>query len=474
MSLFGILNTASTGLIAQQAAIEVTNENVTNMATPGYSRQTPIFETMPTTTTRGFALGDGVRISKVQRSYDDMLQTLLKNENSNNGQSTIEQANMQRIQQLFPDLTGSGLGEALQDFFDSWQDLSVNPQGVPERQTVISRGQLVAQQFQQISTYLRDVKTQANQSLTGITTDINDKLQQIAYLNIQIQQTEAIAGNANELRDQRELLVRDLSEKVGVNYKEQPNGNLTITLSSANPAVNGTVLVSGKTAGVFSFNQATGIIDLTDANANVINAIDLSSSKGEIGGTLQVRDVTVDGYLANLDELAYNIATQVNSIHTAGYDLNGTTVIDFFTPPAAMAGASASIAVAITDPNNVAAAAADPTTATGGKGDNQNALKMNDLKNQVTVGTLLGDLTISGYYDALVGSVGVGVQDTQRAKDQSDSVLTQLNNLRESQSGVSMNEEMTNLIKFQKAYEGSAKVINTATEMIDTVLGLIR
>ena len=469
MSLNGILNTAYTGLTAQKAAIQVTSENISNMATPGYSKQTPIFETMPTTLDNGFPLGSGVQIAQVQRNYDDLLQTLLKKENSNNGESTTEQTSMLRIQQLFPDLTGDGLGKSLENYFNAWQDLSTNPQGTPERQAVLSTGKLLADNFKQINTYLTDLKTQANQSLAGLTNDINDKLKNIASLNVEIQQTESVSGNANELRDQRDLLVLDLAKKVGVNYKEESNSNLTVTLAS------GETLVSGATSGTFSVQDNGGNYDinLTQAGSKTAAAIDLSNSKGEIGGTLQVRDKTVDSYLTKLDELAYNLANQVNSMHKAGYGLDNSTGNDFFSPPAAMAGYSAVITVAIGKTDQVAAADVDITAAASGTGNNNNALKLAGLKN-TSISSSVGNMTLPDYYNALVSSVGVGVQDAQRATDLSNSVLTQMNNLRESQSGVSLDEEMTNLIKYQKAFEGSAKVINTATEMMDTVLGLIR
>jgi flagellar hook-associated protein 1 FlgK len=264
-------------------------------------------------------------------------------------------------------------------------------------------------------------------------------------------------------------MVLDLAKKVGINYKEESNGNLTITLTS------GESLVSGSMAGTFSLQDNSGKYDinLTPAGSSTSAAVDLSNSKGEIGGTLKVRDTTVDSYLTKLDELAYNLANQVNSIHSAGYGLDNSTGNDFFTPPATLAGYSAAISVAIGTTDQVAAADADLTSASSGTGNNSNALNLAGLKN-TSISTSTGNVTLPGFYNALISSVGVGVQDAERATKLSESVLVQMNNLRESQSGVSLDEEMTNLIKYQKAFEGSAKVITTATEMMDTVLGLIR
>jgi flagellar hook-associated protein 1 FlgK len=467
MSLSGIMNTALSGLTAQRIAIDVTSENVANINTPGYSAQRAIMETAPTANVNGLPLGSGVRIAEVQRNYDDLLQTLLKNENSTNGESGVIQTSIESIEQLFPDLTTDGLGKSIQDYFNAWQDLSVNPQGTPERQAVISGGQQVAQNFQQISTYLNNVKTSANQSLEGLASDINDKLKNIASLNVQIQQTESVGGNANELLDQRDQLVRDLAEKVGVNYEAQSDGTMTISLTT------GESLVSGGKYGNFTLQDNAGKYDiyLTQAGAGTSSVIDPSNGKGEVGGTLQVRDVTVDSYLSKLDELAYNLATQVNSIHQTGYGLEDSHGNAFFSIPSSAAGYSGTISVLITDPDQVAAA--DTSVSANGKGNNISALDIADLAN-AGISSSEGEITLSSFYNALVGSVGVGVQDAQRAKDLSDGVLTQLKNLRESRSGVSMDEEMANLINYQKAYEGSSKVISTVAEMMDTIINMVQ
>jgi len=469
MSLLGIFSIAQTGLVAQKVAIEVTSENIANVNTPGYSRQRTIMETAPTTTANGFPMGTGVRVAQVQRSYDDMLQRLLKNENSSYGEASVEQTAMIRIEQLFNDLTSSGLGKSIQDYFNAWEDLSVNSQGSAERQAVLSTGGLLADNFNRLNTYLTDLKTQADQSLQGLTSDVNDKLKTIATLNVQIQQTENMNGNANELRDQRDLLVRDLARKVGIEYREEDDKTLTLTLAS------GETLVSANLYGEFSLQDNGGKYDihLKQAGSTTASPVDLSGAKGEIAGTLQVRDTIVDSYLSSLDELAYNLANQVNSLHIAGYGTDGSTGNNFFTAPAGMAGYSGLIKVAVTDPAAIAAADTDPTLPAGGTGNNLNALKLAALKT-AQVPSSYGDITLSSFYNTLVGGVGVGVQDAERSVSLSESVLKQLDNLRESQSGVSLDEELVNLIKYQKAFEGSAKLITTATEMLDTVLGLVR
>lgn len=476
MSINSLLETAKTALNVQKLALEVTGENIANVNTPGYSRQTAILETAITTIERGFPLGNGVKVAQVQRSYDDFLQKQTTAESSTYGEGKTVYSAMTRVEQLFNEFTTDGLGKSLQDFFKAWQDLTANPQGQPERQAVLSRAQQLVGDFHRINTYLNDVKKDMNASLSGITNDINDMLGQVANLNLHIKQIEVQSGNANELRDKRELLIRQLSQKVGITYTEQPDGMVDVNLTNGQP------LVVGKDAATLSLqpnavNPAFDDIMLTPPGGGpLINATPFiggpGNSQGEVGGTLQVRDSLVDNYLSNLDELASMLANEVNGLHAAGFGLAGTTGNNFFnTPPAPIAGYSGSIGVVIADPGNIAAADTDPVA--NGTGNNIQARKIASVYDKV-LATSGGNMTMEGFYNSIVGKVGVSVQNAERAESQSDGLVKQLGNLRESVSGVSLDEELANLIKYQKAFEGAAKVINVGTEMLDTVLTLVR
>jgi len=424
----------------------------------------------------GFAMGTGVKVSDIQRAYDDFLQSQLSKENTNSGFGSAVLSSMEQVEQLFNDLTTDGLGQAMQDFFDAWQDLTANPQGQPERQAVLSMGQQLVDQFQRINSYLNDVKTQANKSLEGLTSDINDMSGQIASLNEQIQQIEIQGGNANELRDQRDLVVRELSAEVGITYIENGDGTLSVSLTLGQP------LVIGNQSATLSLEQDvtnSGFYKIMATSPGGTTAVDISTivggpdnTQGEMGGTLQVRDTLVNGFLSDLDELAYTLANEVNSIHETSYGLDGVTGRDFFTVPSAMDGYSGlgGISLAVTTTSEVAAADSDPLV--NGTGNNNSATAIADIYDTV-LSTSGGNMTLEGFFNSLVGKVGVAVQDATRRADQSDGILQQLDNLRESNSGVSLDEELANLVKYQKAYEGAAKLINVGTEMMDTILGLI-
>jgi flagellar hook-associated protein 1 FlgK len=477
MGINNLLNIGTSGITMARVAIEVTSENIANVNTPGYSRQTTILKTGPTNNANGFPLGTGVQLAAVQRNHDELLQLQLVKGNSTYGESTVKQEALDQIEPFFNELSTEGLGQSVEDFFNTWQALSTNPSGTAERQTVLSRSQTLVDTFHRMNTNLSDSLTNADISLDGITQSISDSAKSIASLNEQILQTERLGGNANELRDQRDYQTQELAKKVGVSYSEQSDGTLTITLPG------GEKLVEGNTYGTVTTQDdpVTGLNNIMFTPIGGGAASDVTStiggagnSLGEIGGTLQVRDEIVPGYLARLDEMANQLVSSVNTQHSAGYGLDGTQ--NNFFEPAGTTSASISINPALTT-DKIAAAAQDPTSALSGPGDNRNALALAQLKNTPLTFTVDGNSTtssISSYFNAFVSSVGVDTQNAGNATLQNESFLKQLNTLRESNSGVSLDEELTNMIKYQRAFEASARVITTASDMLDTVMGLIR
>jgi flagellar hook-associated protein 1 FlgK len=501
MGVNSILNIASSGVSMSQLAMEVTSENIANVNTPGYSTQRAVFETAQVLNTNGFPLGSGVQLAAVQRNHDDLLQLQIAKGNSAYGESSTKQTALEQIEPSFNELNSDGLGQAMNNFFNSWQDLSVTPAGTTERQSVLSSAQTLVDTFHQMSSTLQDAASNADTSLTGITTDITDKAKSIASLNSQIVQTERLGGNANELRDQRDYLVQEMSKEMSVTYTEQSDGTMTIKLP-ANTGGGGQTLVDGSNYATLytNTNAGTGKNDIlltavgnpppstspgTDTNvtATIGGPNDPSkapdNSLGEIGGALQVRDSIVPGYLGKLDEMANELVTTVNAKHSSGYGLDGSQ--NNFFDPANTTSADISINTAIvSDPQKIAAASQDPTSATGGTGDNSNALaiagiRSNPITFNVTVNgaTTTTNSTFSSFYTSFVSSVGVDTRNATNTTTQNNSYLQQLTTLQASNSGVSLDEELTNLIKYQQAYQASAKMINTASTMMDTILNLV-
>ena len=482
MAISGLIDIGASALAAQRTAIEITGENIANVNTPGYTRQTAVLETAPIAPDQRPSSGNGVVVSTIQRTYDAFVQKQILAENGSNGALTTTDSALQQIEPLFGDITSDGLGQSLQDFFNSWQDLATNPQGAAERQDVLAKSQSLVDEFHQISGSLDSVKQNANQSLPGLTSDINDKTAQIAQLNLSIRDAEQSGGNANQLLDKRDQVINDLSQKVGISSLVESDGTVSVSLTG------GPRLVDGVQASVLSVqtnpaDPASSGIVLTHpgdtAGTDITSLLEKTDQGGELGGTLQVRDVVLSGFSANLDELAYSLAVQVNNLHAAGFGLNGSSGVNFFAPPPApvppatfASGFSSAIALNITDGDQIAAASADPTQAGGGTGNNVTALQIADLKD-LSLPMSDGSSTLSDFYGALTGKVGLSVQSSQQAVTTSGNSLQQLDNLRESISGVSQDEELTNLISSQKAFEGAAKLITAGQQMMDTILNLV-
>ena len=506
-----ILNIASTSIAAQQVALNVTSENIANINTPGYSRQRAVMETAPVNNSNGFPLGSGVVVKSVQRFYDAALQKNITDGNSllQNNQSRL--TSLQAIEPSFNDVTTNGLGQSIQDFFDSWQSLSDNASGTPERQAVLAKAQVMVDNFHQVNQTLRDQQTSANNSLDGITADITLKAKSIASLNDQIAKTEQVGASSSELRDQRDYLVQELGKDSGCSFTEEQNGSVTVKLASGSVLVQGnqyaTVYTSlsplaQQDANLVNPNKrimittvgnpppANNSITDTDITATVGGS---GNTQGKIGAMLGIRDAVVPGYLRKLDELAYNTAQQVNVQHQKGWDLNGLTGNNFFVSPTGITASSTTLPAQTSDiagyssadPSlgirlNISSAdqiaAADTNPLTGGSGNNNNALALAAIKDQQVPFATDGGAssTVISYYNAMVSGVGVDVQTAQNASDQGESYVNQLTNLRESNSGVSLDEEMTNMLKYQKAFQGAAKLISTASDMMDTMLAMVR
>jgi flagellar hook-associated protein 1 FlgK len=483
MSLNSVLEIGKSSLNIYQTATEVTSQNIANVNTPGYSRQQVVLETAPPVPSYGFSLGTGVRIASVDRFYDGLLQQQLVTAQSTQGNDTTKSNVLQQIEPVFNEVANDGLGAAISNFFGSWQDLTLNPAGSTERQTVLSRAQILVDNFHSVSASLTSTRATQDSSLVPLTADISEKLKNIAQLNGQIKTTQMVSGNANELKDQRDQLLRDLSTKVGISYKEQSDGTVDITLADGV-----TALVTGSQyATMYAVNTNTtqpsaplNDIYLT-AVGNPPPAIAVgdvpitatvggtNNSLGELGATLALRDTIIPGYLSKVNELANMIVTKVNTLHNiatnpgASYDVTGAAGGAFFG-----AGVTASsISLSITDANKIAASSSATKPA-----DSSNASAIAQLQNAQNA-FVAGSATFNSYYDSLVSKVGLDVQSAKNTVSQDNAFTQQLTTLQQSNSGVSLDEELTNLVKYQRSYQASAKLITTATTMMDTVLGLI-
>jgi len=465
MGISAAFEIGKSGLKLFQVAAEVTSENIANVNTPGYSRQRVVFQTAPPTTHNGFPLGTGVRVQVVERYYDSLLQKQLVNAGTTSGYDSHKLGVLQQIEPVFNEIAQDGLGAAMNDFYSSWQDLSINPSGTAERQSVLAKAQIMVDQFHYVSRSISDAITIQNESLTPLVGDINKTLSDIAQLNGYIKNTELVSGNANEMRDQRDYLIRQLAEKMQVSFVENDDGTTDISYTDGSGTY---ALVTGTQAGSLSLAaNAVALPDgstrydvqLTDASGT--GPTTLAPTTGKLGATIVMRDTVLQGYLDDVDALADRVVTDLNALHSSvtSFDLNGDPGADFFDPAGVTAATISLDANVLGQPEHIAAAQA------AFAGDNQNALAIARLN------------SVNGYsltYDALMAQVGLDVQSAQTVVKQGEAFMKQLTTLRDSQSGVSLDEELANLIQYQRSYQASAKLITTATEMMDVVLAMVR
>lgn len=464
MGLSATMEIGKSGLRAYQVATEVTSQNIANVNTEGYSRQRVILKTATNTTHNGFPLGNGVSIQTVERYYDSLLQQQIVTAATTSGYDTTKSEVLTQIEPTFNAITETGLGSSISSFFSSWQDLSTNASGTTERQMVLSKANIMVDSFKSVSTTLNTAISTQDQSLPTQVTEINSKLTQIAKLNDQIRQTELVSGNANEMRDQRDLLVQQLSEDIGVKYTENADGTTDVYVQDPTVPATRYYLVQGNQAGSLTTGGTSPATTVTiNAVGGTTIAVDplaatplyTSPDGGKLWATMELRDITIPDYLTKVDTLASDIINAVNIQHAAGWNLAGTTTgVNFFTGSTA-----ATIGVNITSTADIAAA----STAASAPGGNANALLIAGLSS-----------TYTSRYNTLVSEIGADVSSAKTVVSQDAAFVKQLSTLRDSKSGVSLDEELTNLIMYQRSYQASSKVINTATEMMDTVMGLIR
>ncbi len=469
MGISAAFEIGKSGLKLFQVAAEVTSENIANVNTPGYSRQRVVLQTAPPTTHNGFPLGTGVRVQTVERYYDSLLQKQLVNAGATSSYNSTKAEVLQQIEPVFNEIAQEGIGAAITKFFNSWQDLSLNPTGQAERQAVLSRAQILTDQFHYVSRTLNDAIIQQEESVVPQVNEINRVVKDIALLNGNIKITELVSGNANEMRDQRDYLIRQLSEQMGVKFTENDDGTTDVYVTDA---ATGTdyYLVNGSQFGSVNAVGVPAVVTVTDYQGTTSSALDPTAATpfyssdtagGQLWATLKMRDVTIPDYLTQVDALAFAIAGEVNTQHAAGFDIAGNPGGAFFTGSTA---ASIGLDPAI-DFNAIAASGSAIST-----GDNSNAVALAQLLNDATT---MGTSTFSNYYNSLVAQVGLDVQTANTVVKQDEAFMKQLTTLRDSQSGVSLDEELANLIQYQRSYQASAKLITTATEMMDVVLAMV-
>ena len=564
-----VLSIARTALLTQQMAVEVTSHNVANVNTPGYSRQQLVMEPNNSTTIGLGQIGTGVQGQAIIRYHDKFMTAKVNQQASSMTGFEAKKSSMKVVETLFNETTEEGLSKLLGEFWAAWHDLGNNPAGKAERATLVGRAGLLVDHFQSLYSDLMRLSTDMDINLGAGIEDVNSLTGQIADLNVQIITADKGVGAANDLRDKRDYLVRQLAELMDINYFEIGSGAYTIMSNS------GHILVETDRSWDLELNGGQ-VYWVSSTGAEVeMGSGDVQG--GKLGGWLAVKQEIIPDVLDKVNNLAESFIREVNSRHSQGiglapfttvtgaytadsteeigtsdsdlpfydvvqdgsfnlwlYDSNGDVInstsividadvggttldalaatidgisgfdasvnggkltisVDTGDEPTAVgfgfsddtssvlaalgintffdgydSGSIALNSVITDNTDNIAAGTID-STGDYSLGDNENALALADLQIQnVDIGGQ--SATFDDYYNALVGEIGITARGYNNGYDFSRNMVNQLSQLRDSVSGVSLDEEMTKLIQYQQAYSAAARLIQASDEMMQTLL----
>ena len=439
-------------LDVSEAALDTTSNNVANANTPGYTDETVDISANPITLSGGDITGGGVTLDQVTSSRDELLNQQIQQQTSLEGSANAQAAALQQVQTYFGN-TGTDIASELASLSSSLAALSASSSSESAQQSVLAAGQNLAQAFNTTAAGLTSAQSEADGQVKSLVSQVNSLTQQIAQLNGELASTTASGQNGGVLEDQRDQLVQQLSSLVGVSVSQSSEGEV-IT------AANGTPLVMGSQS--FNLQAVTGsngFQQVEDANGNNITS-DLQG--GQLGGAIQVRDQTIPGYLSQLNTLATQLAGSFNNAQALGTDSNGNAGQPFFSLPTGGQNAAAGISVALTSPSQIA------ISSDGSAGSNGNVANLS----AVLTNPLPSGQTPANTYAGLVFQVG---NDASSANTESTAIgqnLLQLTNQQGSVSGVSIDEETANLIRYQTAYEAGARIVSTIQQLSTDTLDM--
>lgn len=471
-STFGGIEISKRGILTQQAALTTAGHNVANANTPGFSRQVvkmvaaePIEALSLQRSTIPGQMGQGVMFTEVERIREVFLDKQFANENKSFGEWTIRQDTLEKLEAIINEPSDTGLRQVLDNFWNSWQELSKQPDNLETRAVVKESALAVTDAFNHAAKQLKDLGSDLNDNVTVKVTQVDSTLRQIAGLNNEIFRIEGLGNNANDLRDQRDLLVDELSKVINISVQEE-SGGYHVKMGNQDLVV---------------ANTAT---EFTETLASAAYSADLNS--GELYGLMLSNQRYVTEYKNQLNSMVSTIITAVNDTHKQGYTLQDppTKGGEFFSPVADFNTAAETMKVSTNITDNVERIAASARTykdASGVehvvKGNNEQALELAGIKNikynfdgSGVTKIILNGGTFDEFLRAVVSEIGVQTQEAQRQVSNQKILVDQVDARRQSVSGVSLDEEMADMIKYQHAYNAAARSLTTFDEMLDKVI----
>lgn len=502
MSTFFGLEVSRRALASQQAALNITGHNISNANTQGYSRQVAnLTTTTPYTINvagKSVSYGTGVSLETITRARDTFVDRQFRGETSKQQYWAGRQDSLQKIEGVLNEPSENSLHSDMSKFWNAWSDLAKNPENEGARSVVRERALTLSESFHHISQQVTDMREHLDANVRIQVHQINAFGQQIKDLNDQIKRGEVAGDNPNDLRDKRDLLVDELSMIVNVRVVETRDPAFTdrnvssfkVIIGNENSAENNT-LVNDSTVRFLENPPPQKVINGYNASLVVWSDdsakkdVDLGNNQGALAANIEVRDNDLPNFMAQFDLLAQGIASAVNAAHRMGQGLlaEDEVGINFFTDgldSSAITASNITLNSEIMDNVNRIATGKIPTdgTSTVTVGDASIAQVISSLSGGWNgLKGLLADYespvsgaSLSDFYGATVAQMGISVQQANRMKAGQDVLVVHLSNQRESLSGVSLDEEMTNLVRFQKSYSAAARMVTMMDDMLDTIV----
>ncbi|MCP4913670.1 MAG: flagellar hook-associated protein FlgK [Oligoflexia bacterium] len=484
-----ILSIGRTGLSAAKKSLETTGHNIANVNTEGFSRQrveqthnTPISQS-------GLIQGTGTRVRAITRAHDPYIEKRLQKASSESAFFGNQFEELTQIENIFNEIDGEGLNQVLNRFYNSFRELGNQPENDTIRSVVRDNANLVVNDFKRIRETLDNLARNIDHKVEGEVEDINTILKNVTSLNKKIAQLEAAGDETSDLRDQRDLAVRELSKSFKIHTYLDEKNNFNVSAVGVGTLVSGGQFQELAVAGTSIKDSANGMDGAMEVYFKERPSQNMSAKirGGKLASMIKSRNEHIKNLQDKVDNIAFEFANTVNAIHRRGFvarpveegpngevsqfDAKGaTTGINFFEVPVTRNGAAMNLSLSqevSSDLGNIITGL-NPNS----PGDNRVAIAISKLQHERFMDD--GTATLEEHYLKVIGNIGLETGKAKLDQEQSEGIKVQLETLRERTSGVNIDEETSNLVRFQHAYEASAKVMQTANEMFDTILSIKR
>jgi flagellar hook-associated protein 1 FlgK len=455
--LFSAIDTLSSALDAFQTELSVTGNNVANVNTPGYSEETADLVQAPSITQTvgpGISVGNGVSVGAVTRIQSMFLQQQNQSAAAGTGQLTTMSNGLSSVQSLLNEPGTNGVSDALSSLFNAFSGLASNPSDTSQQLAVQTAAMTLTQRVQTLSQNLTTQASQNTQSVASTLTSIQTAINNLANINQQIHLGSTATSQPNSLLDERDQALTSLSNLVGVQAQFNSDGTVNVSM-------NGMTLVNQSGGYQFpsNYNMANSTVTSTDGTTFPVTS-------GQLSGEFQLSN-TISGYQSQLDTLANTVTSQVNTIYATATNASGATNMQFFTatnPPGGAANFSLTPAI-------TASSSAIATGTSGEASDGGVALAISQLQNTNVAG--LGNQSIEGYYTNFVSAIGTQVSYYNSQVSTQANVSSQITSQIQSVSGVSLDDEMSSMLEYQRSYQAAAQALSSINSTMDSVINML-